>query len=195
MHIKPAPLLHIRAYVCVCPASLSRLRGPDQCHSAGVCAGLQARPAAAAPVHWWGNIHCLGMTCNEMFWSQMTNNDCLSQIPRLCAEEVAAQEQTGQVEECLKINLLKISHEGCKKVRSHWPWFATSCMVQYLTTLLTGCSRCRRFSTYWRRARRTSLWIQFCTQHAPWTLSTSVLRSHLAEEDVSNSGNDFMPFW
>uniref|UniRef100_A0A8C1UBW9 Golgi apparatus protein 1 n=1 Tax=Cyprinus carpio TaxID=7962 RepID=A0A8C1UBW9_CYPCA len=36
-------------------------------------------------------------------------------IPRLCAEEVAAQEQTGQVEECLKINLLKISHEGCKK--------------------------------------------------------------------------------
>uniref|UniRef100_A0A673H0B8 Golgi apparatus protein 1 n=1 Tax=Sinocyclocheilus rhinocerous TaxID=307959 RepID=A0A673H0B8_9TELE len=37
------------------------------------------------------------------------------QIPRLCAEEVAAQEQTGQVEECLKINLLKISHEGCKK--------------------------------------------------------------------------------
>uniref|UniRef100_A0A9J8C708 Golgi apparatus protein 1 n=1 Tax=Cyprinus carpio carpio TaxID=630221 RepID=A0A9J8C708_CYPCA len=37
------------------------------------------------------------------------------QILRLCAEEVAAQEQTGQVEECLKINLLKISHEGCKK--------------------------------------------------------------------------------
>ncbi|KTF81693.1 hypothetical protein cypCar_00049801, partial [Cyprinus carpio] len=40
---------------------------------------------------------------------------CTDEIPRLCAEEVAAQEQTGQVEECLKINLLKISHEGCKK--------------------------------------------------------------------------------
>uniref|UniRef100_A0A671RUE9 Golgi apparatus protein 1 n=1 Tax=Sinocyclocheilus anshuiensis TaxID=1608454 RepID=A0A671RUE9_9TELE len=40
---------------------------------------------------------------------------CNDEIPRLCAEEVAAQEQTGQVEECLKINLLKISHEGCKK--------------------------------------------------------------------------------
>ncbi|XP_048015569.1 Golgi apparatus protein 1 isoform X1 [Megalobrama amblycephala] len=40
---------------------------------------------------------------------------CSEEIPRLCAEEVAAQEQTGQVEECLKYNLLKISHEGCKK--------------------------------------------------------------------------------
>uniref|UniRef100_A0A671NSU2 Golgi apparatus protein 1 n=1 Tax=Sinocyclocheilus anshuiensis TaxID=1608454 RepID=A0A671NSU2_9TELE len=40
---------------------------------------------------------------------------CSDEILRLCAEEVAAQEQTGQVEECLKINLLKISHEGCKK--------------------------------------------------------------------------------
>uniref|UniRef100_A0A673JQW0 Golgi apparatus protein 1 n=1 Tax=Sinocyclocheilus rhinocerous TaxID=307959 RepID=A0A673JQW0_9TELE len=40
---------------------------------------------------------------------------CTEEILRLCAEEVAAQEQTGQVEECLKINLLKISHEGCKK--------------------------------------------------------------------------------
>ncbi|XP_065147379.1 Golgi apparatus protein 1 isoform X1 [Paramisgurnus dabryanus] len=40
---------------------------------------------------------------------------CTEEIPRLCAEEVAAQEQTGQVEECLKVNLLKISHEGCKK--------------------------------------------------------------------------------
>uniref|UniRef100_A0A8C1LYJ9 Golgi apparatus protein 1 n=1 Tax=Cyprinus carpio TaxID=7962 RepID=A0A8C1LYJ9_CYPCA len=40
---------------------------------------------------------------------------CTDEILRLCAEEVAAQEQTGQVEECLKINLLKISHEGCKK--------------------------------------------------------------------------------
>ncbi|XP_072527934.1 Golgi apparatus protein 1 isoform X2 [Salminus brasiliensis] len=40
---------------------------------------------------------------------------CVDEIPRLCAEEVAAQEQTGQVEECLKVNLLKIKHEGCKK--------------------------------------------------------------------------------
>ncbi|XP_039530528.1 Golgi apparatus protein 1 isoform X1 [Pimephales promelas] len=40
---------------------------------------------------------------------------CSEEIPRLCAEEVAAQEQTGQVEECLKYNLLKINHEGCKK--------------------------------------------------------------------------------
>lgn len=40
----------------------------------------------------------------------------MSQIPRLCAEEVAAQEQTGQVEECLKVNLLKLKNEGCKKV-------------------------------------------------------------------------------
>ena len=38
------------------------------------------------------------------------------QISRLCAEEAAAQEQTGQVEECLKVNLLKIKQEGCKKV-------------------------------------------------------------------------------
>uniref|UniRef100_A0A8C4HKZ5 Golgi apparatus protein 1 n=1 Tax=Dicentrarchus labrax TaxID=13489 RepID=A0A8C4HKZ5_DICLA len=33
----------------------------------------------------------------------------------LCAEEAAAQEQTGQVEECLKVNLLKIKQDGCKK--------------------------------------------------------------------------------
>uniref|UniRef100_A0AAY4DCF9 Golgi apparatus protein 1 n=1 Tax=Denticeps clupeoides TaxID=299321 RepID=A0AAY4DCF9_9TELE len=37
------------------------------------------------------------------------------QITRLCAEEAAAQEQTGQVEECLKGNLLKLKHEACKK--------------------------------------------------------------------------------
>ncbi|XP_053497217.1 Golgi apparatus protein 1 isoform X2 [Ictalurus furcatus] len=40
---------------------------------------------------------------------------CTDEIPRLCAEEVAAQEQTGQVEECLKVNLLKLKNEGCKK--------------------------------------------------------------------------------
>uniref|UniRef100_A0AAR2K8D6 Golgi apparatus protein 1 n=1 Tax=Pygocentrus nattereri TaxID=42514 RepID=A0AAR2K8D6_PYGNA len=40
---------------------------------------------------------------------------CTEEIPRLCAEEVAAQEQTGQVEECLKVNLLKIKNEACKK--------------------------------------------------------------------------------
>ncbi|XP_039652090.1 Golgi apparatus protein 1-like [Perca fluviatilis] len=37
------------------------------------------------------------------------------QISRLCAEEAAAQEQTGQVEECLKVNLLKIKLEACKR--------------------------------------------------------------------------------
>lgn len=41
---------------------------------------------------------------------------CL-QISSLCTEEAAAQEQTGQVEECLKINLLKLKKEGCKKVK------------------------------------------------------------------------------
>lgn len=66
------------------------------------------------------------------FWASSSEtlppavNDCVSvcvcQIPRLCAEEVAAQEQTGQVEECLKFNLLKIKHEGCKKVRSLLTW-------------------------------------------------------------------------
>lgn len=39
-----------------------------------------------------------------------------SQISRLCAEEAAAQEQTGQVEECLKVNLLKLKQDTCKKV-------------------------------------------------------------------------------
>ncbi|XP_016402570.1 Golgi apparatus protein 1-like isoform X2 [Sinocyclocheilus rhinocerous] len=41
---------------------------------------------------------------------------CSNEIPRLCAEEAAAQEQTGQVEECLKNNLLKIKPEECKTV-------------------------------------------------------------------------------
>ncbi|XP_037538996.1 Golgi apparatus protein 1 [Nematolebias whitei] len=40
---------------------------------------------------------------------------CTQEISRLCPEEAAAQEQTGQVEECLKINLLKIKQEACKK--------------------------------------------------------------------------------
>uniref|UniRef100_A0A7N8YMC5 Golgi apparatus protein 1 n=1 Tax=Mastacembelus armatus TaxID=205130 RepID=A0A7N8YMC5_9TELE len=40
---------------------------------------------------------------------------CSDEISRLCAEEAAAQEQTGQVEECLKVNLLKIKQEACKK--------------------------------------------------------------------------------
>lgn len=38
-------------------------------------------------------------------------------ISSLCAEEAAAQEQTGQVEECLKVNLLKIKADMCKKVK------------------------------------------------------------------------------
>uniref|UniRef100_A0A8C6P216 Golgi apparatus protein 1 n=1 Tax=Nothobranchius furzeri TaxID=105023 RepID=A0A8C6P216_NOTFU len=37
------------------------------------------------------------------------------QISNFCSDEAAAQEQTGQVEECLKINLLKIKHEACRK--------------------------------------------------------------------------------
>uniref|UniRef100_A0A3B4GUY2 Golgi apparatus protein 1 n=1 Tax=Pundamilia nyererei TaxID=303518 RepID=A0A3B4GUY2_9CICH len=40
---------------------------------------------------------------------------CAEEISSLCTEEAAAQEQTGQVEECLKINLLKLKKEGCKK--------------------------------------------------------------------------------
>uniref|UniRef100_A0A7N6BE35 Golgi apparatus protein 1 n=1 Tax=Anabas testudineus TaxID=64144 RepID=A0A7N6BE35_ANATE len=40
---------------------------------------------------------------------------CTQEITQLCAEEAAAQEQTGQVEECLKVNLLKIKSEPCKK--------------------------------------------------------------------------------
>uniref|UniRef100_A0A8C7N459 Golgi apparatus protein 1 n=1 Tax=Oncorhynchus kisutch TaxID=8019 RepID=A0A8C7N459_ONCKI len=40
---------------------------------------------------------------------------CAEEIPGLCAEEAVAQEQTGQVEECLKANLLKIKHDLCKK--------------------------------------------------------------------------------
>ncbi|XP_060893041.1 Golgi apparatus protein 1-like isoform X1 [Labrus mixtus] len=40
---------------------------------------------------------------------------CTEEIFALCPEEAAAQEQTGQVEECLKVNLLKIKQEGCKK--------------------------------------------------------------------------------
>uniref|UniRef100_H2ZRP2 Golgi apparatus protein 1 n=1 Tax=Latimeria chalumnae TaxID=7897 RepID=H2ZRP2_LATCH len=40
---------------------------------------------------------------------------CSDEISALCSEEAAAQEQTGQVEECLKLNLLKIKSEACKK--------------------------------------------------------------------------------
>ncbi|XP_069757261.1 Golgi apparatus protein 1 isoform X2 [Narcine bancroftii] len=40
---------------------------------------------------------------------------CTKEINTLCAEEAAAQEQTGQVEECLKINLLKVTGEACKR--------------------------------------------------------------------------------
>ncbi|XP_031613822.1 Golgi apparatus protein 1-like [Oreochromis aureus] len=39
---------------------------------------------------------------------------CSEEISRLCPEEAAAQEQSGQVTECLKINILKIKLEGCK---------------------------------------------------------------------------------
>ncbi|KAK3549021.1 hypothetical protein QTP70_025094 [Hemibagrus guttatus] len=40
---------------------------------------------------------------------------CSKEITDLCAEEAAAQEQTGQVEECLKTNLLKLKHDACRK--------------------------------------------------------------------------------
>ncbi|OCT84657.1 hypothetical protein XELAEV_18022811mg [Xenopus laevis] len=40
---------------------------------------------------------------------------CSEEINILCGEEAAAQEPTGQVEECLKMNLLKIQSPGCKK--------------------------------------------------------------------------------
>uniref|UniRef100_A0A8C6VQR3 Golgi apparatus protein 1 n=1 Tax=Nothobranchius furzeri TaxID=105023 RepID=A0A8C6VQR3_NOTFU len=40
---------------------------------------------------------------------------CTEEISNFCSDEAAAQEQTGQVEECLKINLLKIKHEACRK--------------------------------------------------------------------------------
>ncbi|TSL75299.1 Golgi apparatus protein 1 [Bagarius yarrelli] len=40
---------------------------------------------------------------------------CSKEIMELCAEEAAAQEQMGQVEECLKTNLLKLKHEVCRK--------------------------------------------------------------------------------
>uniref|UniRef100_A0A8B9RNC9 Golgi apparatus protein 1 n=1 Tax=Astyanax mexicanus TaxID=7994 RepID=A0A8B9RNC9_ASTMX len=61
------------------------------------------------------SILCSFIHCNlEYYRSQYSGCGC-NHIPRLCAEEVAAQEQTGQVEECLKVNLLKIKHEGCKK--------------------------------------------------------------------------------
>uniref|UniRef100_A0A1A8N4A8 Golgi apparatus protein 1 n=1 Tax=Nothobranchius pienaari TaxID=704102 RepID=A0A1A8N4A8_9TELE len=40
---------------------------------------------------------------------------CTEEISSFCSDEAAAQEQTGQVEECLKINLLKIKHEACRK--------------------------------------------------------------------------------
>ncbi|KAM9480784.1 Golgi apparatus protein 1b isoform 2-T2 [Clarias gariepinus] len=40
---------------------------------------------------------------------------CSREITELCAEEAAAQEQTGQVEECLKTNLLKLRQDACKK--------------------------------------------------------------------------------
>uniref|UniRef100_F6PW80 Golgi apparatus protein 1 n=1 Tax=Xenopus tropicalis TaxID=8364 RepID=F6PW80_XENTR len=40
---------------------------------------------------------------------------CSEEINIICGEEAAAQEPTGQVEECLKMNLLKIQSPGCKK--------------------------------------------------------------------------------
>lgn len=61
------------------------------------------------------------------------------QIPRLCAEEVAAQEQTGQVEECLKVNLLKIKHEGCKKVPYHSLELLLLLLLLNCATVLSVC--------------------------------------------------------
>lgn len=56
--------------------------------------------------------------CSALLRGILNDRVCVCvQISRLCAEEAAAQEQTGQVEECLKVNLLKIKQEGCKKVK------------------------------------------------------------------------------
>ncbi|PIO28421.1 hypothetical protein AB205_0184850 [Aquarana catesbeiana] len=51
------------------------------------------------------------MLCSKFF----TEFSLCPQINSLCGEEAAAQEPTGQVEECLKMNLLKIKSPGCKK--------------------------------------------------------------------------------
>lgn len=59
--------------------------------------------------HVWGPGFLVRVQCPCLFLSP-------EQISSLCAEEAAAQEQTGQVEECLKVNLLKIKTEMCKKV-------------------------------------------------------------------------------
>ncbi|CAB1331547.1 unnamed protein product, partial [Coregonus sp. 'balchen'] len=53
--------------------------------------------------------------CQSILNKATGDSELEGQISRLCPEEAAAQEQTGQVEECLKVNLLKIKVEGCKK--------------------------------------------------------------------------------
>lgn len=54
------------------------------------------------------------------------------QISNLCAEEAAAQEQTGQVEECLKVNLLKIKTDTCKKVTTTIGYLFSCCFHSFL---------------------------------------------------------------
>ncbi|KAL7978740.1 hypothetical protein Chor_013229 [Crotalus horridus] len=57
---------------------------------------------------------------------------CSEEIFALCAEEAAAQEQTGQVEECLKVNLLKIKAEMCKKEVLNMLKEKMSCLMEAL---------------------------------------------------------------
>ena len=95
------------------PEVVARLRRPDQSHPAGVGAGLQTGPPAAAALFGGGTSPLLLLPPHPSFMLLLL---LLLQISRLCAEEAAAQEQTGQVEECLKVNLLKLHQDTCKKV-------------------------------------------------------------------------------
>lgn len=76
-------------------------------------------------------------------WWPLSCDQCLCvlvcQISRLCAEEAAAQEQTGQVEECLKVNLLKLKQEGCKKVK-RVPSSGQCCLLSSFPHLLESSS-------------------------------------------------------
>lgn len=77
------------------------------------------------------------------------------QISNLCAEEAAAQEQTGQVEECLKVNLLKIKTEICKKVRSlpsRSQLSSLACTRRFRSRVQCWSYRCDQLSTIHRPA-------------------------------------------
>lgn len=104
------------------------------------------------------------------------------QITRLCAEEATAQEQTGQVEECLKANLLKIKQEACKKVNH-----CSEMGVVFRRNRMKPACRLsfhRRCWTCWRRAKLTFLWTRCSTRPALWISNTTALPSRLAGGDV-----------